>query len=943
MFHQLSESLAHRIRWGLGLVWLLLIASLFYDPISTWLTFPDRSFSPFRILPNSCIQVQGHCLDETPYAIGAPVFWGAIVPGAIFILLVFGHELWRRICPLSFFSQLPRALNSQRRIRTVNAKGKVRYELAKVKSDSWLARNHIYLQMGLFYLGLCSRILFVNSDRITLAFFLLGTIGCAIGVGYYYGGKSWCNYFCPMSPIQKIYAEPGGLFTSQAHVSAGTVTQSMCRTIDAQGQERSACVACQSPCLDIDSERSYWDNINAPDRKLLYYSYFGLMVGYFLYYYLYAGNWAYYMSGVWAHQDDQLTTLFDPGFYLFHVSVPIPKLVAVPLTLGLSALTSIAIGHKIEAWYRTIEERIGRPEGDTQSTTMRQHHIFTLYTYCCFNIFFIFGGRAFIGRLPLPAVYLFEGAIVALSTLWLVRTLRRTPERYARERMANRLRQQLAKLKLNANALSDRKSLDELNTDEVYVLAKVLPDFTQEKRLAAYKGMLRELLAEGYVESSRSQAMLAQMRRQLEIRDRDHQAALAEVGLDNLPLTSCGVPLRRDALMSAVGYRQALSRIRRLQNQRDSDSDSGSNSLDVRTYAITSTEQQRLEHCHNSNEGGVKRSEILLQQLVMLSQRDRILDQPALRSQSEAVALLKAALARKQRQVVSALFRQLVTIPTPSIQIGPMARALAGLAPNALQQVLSEQRPLLNHQLPTHLVSSLQRFANAAPQPNEVPPPELPYTTIVKSLKAFAQDLDPLTQAVGLYVLSTIDGRSSHQVAQQLQHRSFQLNRLVAETIETLLEQEKGRLSKCPTTFHTIEKLVCLSNNDFFKGVRSETLIELSYRARVLTYNYGDEIVGLDADRREMLLLMEGAAQIETVGDGGGMEVKQLVCGEPIDELEVAGQSAHPGTITATVPETRILAIPVDEFDDLMDADWNFARKVAEMESHRLHQLLGCS
>ncbi|MEL7474688.1 MAG: cyclic nucleotide-binding protein, partial [Cyanobacteria bacterium J06555_12] len=368
MFYRLSELLAHRIRWGLAIAWLLLIASLFFDPISSWLTLPDRSFSPFRILPDTCIQVQGHCLKDTPYAIGAPVFWGAIVPAAIFILLVFGHELWRRICPLSFFSQLPRALNSQRRIRTVNAKGKVRYELAKVKSNSWLARNHIYLQMGLFYLGLCSRILFVNSNRTALGWFLLGTIGCAIGVGYYYGGKSWCNYFCPMSPIQKIYAEPGGLFTSKAHFSAGTVTQSMCRTIDKQGQERSACVACQTPCLDIDSERSYWESINAPNRKSLYYSYFGLMVGYFGYYYLYAGNWAYYMSGVWAHQDNQLATLFDPGFYLFHVPVPIPKLVAVPLTLGLSALVSMAIGRKIEVWYRAIGERINLQDND-----IRQH------------------------------------------------------------------------------------------------------------------------------------------------------------------------------------------------------------------------------------------------------------------------------------------------------------------------------------------------------------------------------------------------------------------------------------------------------------------------------------------------------------------------------------------------------------------------------------------
>ncbi|MEL7475608.1 MAG: hypothetical protein AAGJ55_05180 [Cyanobacteria bacterium J06555_12] len=340
----------------------------------------------------------------------------------------------------------------------------------------------------------------------------------------------------------------------------------------------------------------------------------------------------------------------------------------------------------------------------------------------------------------------------------------------------------------------------------------------------------------------------------------------------------------------------------------------------------------------------------------LLSQRDRILDQPALQVQSEAVALLKAALARKKRRVVTALLRQIATIPSPSIQT--MARALAGLAPTALQQVLSEQLPLLNQQLPPHLLSSLRRFANAAPPPTEVLASELPRSAIARSLKAFGQDLDPIAQAVGLYVLATIDIRSSQQVAQRLQGSSATLNRLVAEAIDTLMEQDPGitsdrtptefshpefLASTCPTTFRTIEKLVCLSNSDFFKGIRSETSIELSYRARVLTYDLGDEIVGLDADRRELLLLMEGGARIETVGETGIVEVQDLAFGTALDELEVAGHPTHPGKIEATRPGTRILAIPVDEFDDLMDADWSFARKVAEMESHRLHQLLRCS
>uniref|UniRef100_UPI0025E7F049 cyclic nucleotide-binding domain-containing protein n=1 Tax=Chamaesiphon sp. GL140_3_metabinner_50 TaxID=2970812 RepID=UPI0025E7F049 len=154
------------------------------------------------------------------------LFWGAIVPSSIFILLVFGHEVWRRICPLSFLSQIPRALGKQRQFKRKNPNtGKVRYELAKVKSDSWLGRNYPYVQFSWLFVGLCGRILFFDADRLVLALWILFTIAAAITVGYLYGGKSWCNYFCPMAPVQQIYSEPGGLLSSKAHISDTSITQ----------------------------------------------------------------------------------------------------------------------------------------------------------------------------------------------------------------------------------------------------------------------------------------------------------------------------------------------------------------------------------------------------------------------------------------------------------------------------------------------------------------------------------------------------------------------------------------------------------------------------------------------------------------------------------------------------------------------------------------------
>ena len=68
MFSNISEKIMHRVRWLITSAWLLLIASLFYDPISPWLTAPEQKWSPLRVSADTCIQVQGVCLEQKPYA-----------------------------------------------------------------------------------------------------------------------------------------------------------------------------------------------------------------------------------------------------------------------------------------------------------------------------------------------------------------------------------------------------------------------------------------------------------------------------------------------------------------------------------------------------------------------------------------------------------------------------------------------------------------------------------------------------------------------------------------------------------------------------------------------------------------------------------------------------------------------------------------------------------
>lgn len=516
MLAKISEQRMHAVRWILIIGWGVLILSLFYDPVSHVLTDPATSWSPLKDHalaiaqdPSQCVEVQGECVTLKPYAIGARIFWGMIVPSGIFIVFVFGHETWRRICPLYFFSQIPRALGWPPR--------------SSIKAFPWLERNHFYLQFGLFFLGLNGRILFVNSARPILGSFLLLTLLASAGVVWLLGGRSWCHYVCPFGMVQTVFTGPRGLLDSQAHVDKG-VTQSMCRTVTS-GSEKSACISCKSLCMDIDSEKSYWEHLQKPGRRLVQYGYLGLVIGYFLFYWLYAGNFDYYFSGVWSHESEALSKLWKPGFYWFGTALPIPKLVTAPMTLGWFAIAFFHLGNHIEKRYR------GHLKGHSSHLGLEQsqHRIFSICTFLAFNIFFIYGGRPEINSWPLTLQLGFQALIALASGIWLYRTWGRSPEQYLRESVADKLKRQLAKLPSELLTPLAGSPIEQLSADEVYVLAKTLPHTAQYDRLKIYRGVLQEMLEAEQVTSANSLMRLHYLQEQLEVTPQQHYDLLAEI------------------------------------------------------------------------------------------------------------------------------------------------------------------------------------------------------------------------------------------------------------------------------------------------------------------------------------------------------------------------------------------------------------------------------
>ncbi|WP_196776341.1 FHA domain-containing protein [Rhizobium etli] len=518
--------------------WLVLIASLFWDPVSITLTEPDKLGSPFRV-DDHVVNIQDEELVATPYAMGTRVFWTMLVPIVPLFLMVFGHEAWRRVCPLSLASQIPGYLGIRRfRSKLERRTGLITRKIPLITPNGWIARNSWYIQFGMLFTGITARLLIINTDRTALAIALLTVIGLAMLTGVLWGGKTWCNYFCPANIVQKIYTEPGGIVESAPHFSRPLVPQSMCRKSTPKG-DVSTCVACTANCGDIDLQRSYWNGILDPQRRNVYYMFLGLIFGFYGFYYLYSGNWDYYFSGIWTHEEGAAQRILGPGLFLNRQAVPIPKLVSAPLVLAVFCGTALLLGWGLEALYRRYCSR-----KENISEKLIVHHCLCIAAWASINAFYLFGGRPNILLLPDLSGRVIDMVIVALTTIWLRLALQQSPTRYQQESMASNLLGELKKMKVNVSKFLDGRKLESLKAEEVYLLTKVLPGFSQQQKLDAYRNILEEAVVNGRTASAGSLKLLQDFRAQMNISEEEHETLLEQLGCSNV--SEAGIPYMTD-------------------------------------------------------------------------------------------------------------------------------------------------------------------------------------------------------------------------------------------------------------------------------------------------------------------------------------------------------------------------------------------------------------
>ena len=325
---------------------------------------------------------------------------------------------------------------------------------------------------------------------------------------------------------------------------------------------------------------------------------------------------------------------------------------------------------------------------------------------------------------------------------------------------------------------------------------------------------------------------------------------------------------------------------------------------------------------------------MLLQRLPELIEAFRALQQPLLPEQPVVRALLSGHIRHRQQLSLRAILWGLATL-----QQDPAMPALVAdlqkLSPLILLELL-EQEPW-QERLPAEVFAALTNPGTGASCSLEVP---LPVT--LHHLDTLLQDRNPLIQASALFLIARLDAQQGQSQAAAL--RGGSPGALLVSTAERLLAKggTPPRLEDCPE----LEKRVVLATSEAFRGLHLDTINALAELSELRRYSAGALITETGDTCRELLLLIDGEALVhyrDGAGDssGAGTRQERFRPGQMLDELEVLTHSATENTIAAAQEGTRLLAVPVDGFDALLDRDQDFAKRVLELETRQLQRLMG--
>jgi ferredoxin-NADP reductase len=446
MLSRVSEKTTLRIKIALVASWMIFTASLIFS----W--FPEDH----ALLINNG-------------------FWALV--GLLPVIVMFaGHEAWRRICPISFVSTLPQVF---RKWIKPNSSETIR----KPKDGGWLERHHIVLQLSLLISFIVIRFCFATEDSFNLGLMIVALLGGAFSVGFIFDGKSWCNYFCPLSPVQSVFSATGGLLDSKSHLAAAPLRQSMCRKVGSP-HDLPACVSCTKHCPDVDLEKSYWYRLTNADKRLMYYAYFGVVVA------------ASYLLNRSDGNNGVKTSL------LSWISV-------IAVAIG----GSFASGLSMERILSFVTRKIERSNTGSKLKPITQHQTGLIFAWISINLFyrFIFPSSGLLSPLFVELTHI---AVIILSSIWIVNNWSRSKDRYDFEvEAASSLKQKfdLSPWYEKESQIMTPVENIALTLEQRWILAKAVPFIRERERQDNFEKFAQKINNQNTIDSFEVQSILTSL------------------------------------------------------------------------------------------------------------------------------------------------------------------------------------------------------------------------------------------------------------------------------------------------------------------------------------------------------------------------------------------------------------------------------------------------
>lgn len=820
------------VKWSALVVWLAI-------PISTYLSRPWPSH----------------------------IVWSVIIAGLPLFIILVGYHRWRDICPLAFFSKIPVLL---RRPGTRRA-------------SPWLEEHYYYIMFSVFAFALWLRLTVINGNGPAIATFFVLLSVVALIFGALFTGKTWCNFLCPVSLIEKINTEPHGLRETR---------NSQC----------TKCTACKKSCPDISEENGYWKEIGLRSKRFAYFAHPGLVFGFFLYFYLQAGDWNYYFSGNWADQASLITRSFRPGdtqwtagFFFFP---EMPRALAAMLTLAAGALASFVLFSTLEPY---MERRLKRHHPEADATQVR-HVLFTVAAFVPFVNFYVFAGQPLLRLIPWLGTL---GGIFAavVGTLFLARRYGRTQKAFAEQSVA-------------LNVIKRWEWPDMRPPKDLHEAFLIHTARSTERKmgyaqvLEVYQEAVRETLAHGFATREEVQR-LESLRNQLQIKNADHEKIMATLAEEERILLSD--PSRQPSAekhLQLETYRRALEQHLKLVLAADGAADGV---VDDRFLRQLRTEYNVTEEEHAAQLdallGGAQEiaAQVAeeLREVVRAGHMIKILEAEP----SPTHDFLADVLRRKRARGGDRLVRVLHFDPE-SETARIVCDRLCGNNDEVREKALEELRTRVTPALGERLISIRREIANM--EDTRLPLPE--------GLRAYTENENPYVRAAALYALAergALDLDSLHRL-------SGDEHELVRETLQGLADRLGGRagvVTKHPKLTR-IERMIALRSVPIFASLEPESLAELSRSSREETYP-PDEILFREGEHGdEVFIVLAGdVIVLHRAGTDEEVVIDRHTVGGVIGEIAVLDPGPRSATLRAGATGGRVLRLDGTAFRDALTAD----------------------